>query len=305
VKLRPTLLGIALGVALVAVAARAPSVADPQLAGAVVAVAVMVLAVGVCWPVVALLGTRLRIETAAEDVLVGDTTVVRVRVERGPSSLRLRYRGADQEAVWCAAPRTVDLPVRVDQRGVLVALDVDVVTDGPFGVLRAWRTLRLPLEAPLYVAPSPLHAQVDLGVVSELADGDPVASLRAGGDTIRSVRPYVPGDPAHLVHWPTSARLGAPVVREFEPPSPPGVAVVAELSAGGAAAEAVASRASGVVRDALAQGGRVVLCTSGLDGPVARDLRSVHDADRQLAAAMGGAPASPPRGWDVVELVAG
>ena len=41
----------------------------------------------------------------------------------------------------------------------------------------------------------------------------------AGSDAVRAVRPYVPGDAARLVHWPTSARRGDARVREHDPPA--------------------------------------------------------------------------------------
>ena len=95
-----------------------------------------------------------------------------------------------------------------------------------------------------------------------------VATPDAGpGDTVRAVRPYVPGDAARLVHWPTSARRGTLVVREHEPPAALGVALVVDLNGSPDDVELVASRAAGIGRATLAAGGAVWCCTSEAGRP--------------------------------------
>ena len=39
---------------------------------------------------------------------------------------------------------------------------------------------------------------------------------RGHGSEVRHLRPYVPGDSCRAIHWPTSARAGSLVVREWE-----------------------------------------------------------------------------------------
>jgi uncharacterized protein (DUF58 family) len=126
---------------------------------------------------------------------------------------------------------------------------------------------------------------------------------------VRSVRPYVPGDPARLVHWPTSARRGELVVREQEPAVVPGVAIVVDLRGPALGAEQAASRAAGIadatlgIADAtLAAGGRVVLATTEPDGPVVGPVHDRRSVGRRLAAAVPGMPPLPPEGWPVVEV---
>src|SRR5690606_31772681 len=124
-------------------------------------------------------------------------------------------------AVPVGAGPTVDVsvPMTTVRRGRFHRLSVRVISDAPFGIATASRAVTIDLPRPLEVGPRPIDvdhlADPDSGALGEVA----TASAGHGGDTTRSVRPYVPGDPAHLVHWPTSARVGSLVVREMEPPS--------------------------------------------------------------------------------------
>jgi hypothetical protein len=118
-----------------------------------------------------------------------------------------------------------------------------------------------------------------------------------GGDTVRAVRPYVPGDPARLVHWPTSARRGELVVREHEPPPALGVALVVDLR--GPDPEEIASRAMGIGQSTLASGGVVWCGTCEADGPVGELVADRRTLGRRLARAVEGEPARPPERWPI------
>ena len=90
--------------------------------------------------------------------------------------------------------------------------------------------VRVALPAPIVVAPRPSVAPAVLQPIPDerVSSGSPLL-VHGGGDTVRAVRPYAPGDPARLVHWPTSARRGEIVVREHEPPPALGIALVVDL----------------------------------------------------------------------------
>jgi uncharacterized protein (DUF58 family) len=150
------------------------------------------------------------------------------------------------------------------------------------------------------VAPKPRSERPVLLPVPDEAFASATRSAAPGaGDTVRAVRPYVPGDPARLVHWPTSARRGELVVREHEPPPTVGVALVVDLSAGGSAAEDAASRAAGIGRATLATGGVVWCCTCDVAGPVSAPVDNTRELGRRLARAIAGVPAPPPKHWPV------
>jgi len=128
------------------------------------------------------------------------------------------------------------------------------------------------------------------------------------GESVRSIRPYVSGDPQHLVHWPSTARLGSLVVRELEPPVATGVAIVLDLSAADqsaadqSAAEEAASQAAGLAESAFAQGSRVMLCTAQADGPVRSEVSGLLQLRRRLALATSGVPAQAPDGWPILSV---
>ena len=55
------------------------------------------------------------------------------------------------------------------------------------------------------------------------------ARRRGGSDPtagFQSLRPYVPGDDTRTIHWPTTAKTGSLMVREFTDPSRPSLAIV-------------------------------------------------------------------------------
>ncbi len=299
-RVRPTLQGVLLGAALVLVVVARPAATDPVVAGFVWATFAALWVVGAVWPVVAVRGVTVEVREAPTDLLVGDPASVTLEVAGGPADLAVAVADTRTGPTFRDGS-TVELPLSMERRGVLVGLQLDVRSEGPFGIVRATRRLRPDLPGTLWVGPSPMRTTAEPGQLPSDGDISPAGGPPVGGDTVRAVRPYVPGDPAHLVHWPTTARTGTLVVRELEPPTPPGLAVVADLTAD-EGAEGVAARASGLCRTLLSGGARVVLCTHTLDGPVAVQVRSLRDVDRTLAAAMPGPPAAPPPGWPVERI---
>jgi uncharacterized protein (DUF58 family) len=128
------------------------------------------------------------------------------------------------------------------------------------------------------------------------------APLAPGGDTVRAVRPYAPGDPARLVHWPTSARVGELTLRELEPPAIIGVAIAVDGRGSEIEPEIAASRAAGLGRAALRSGAYVLLLTCEQSGPVAAPVTSALELGRRLARMVPGAPPDTPVGWPTVRV---
>jgi uncharacterized protein (DUF58 family) len=187
------------------------------------------------------------------------------------------------------------------RRGVFGVIRVQLRSSAPLGVFVRTRTVRATLPVPTTIAPRPIAAYPLLGAVpDELRATAPMFAVGAG-DTVRSVRPYVPGDAARLVHWPTSARRGTLVVREFEPPPALGVALVVDLRGG--APEEAASRAMGIGVATFAAGGLVWCCTCEPGGPVSDAVPDARMLGRRLARAISGEPPAPPDGWTAEVVV--
>jgi len=272
---------------------------------AVVAVGIFaftLFGVGIVWPVVAL--ARLVVSAVAPtDATVGDA--VELRIEISGKAARLDVRALDPPGTWSrtASPTDGRLPHTAARRGVFRSVRVQLRTSAPLGVFVRTRTVRVALPAPIVVAPRPSVASAVLHPIpdEDLSIGSPLL-VHGGGDTVRAVRPYAPGDPARLVHWPTSARRGEIVVREHEPPPALGIALVVDL--GGDAAEAAASRAAGIGTATLAAGGLVWCGTCEAGVPVGDFVADARDLGRRLARAGAGAPAPAPEGWPT-EMVHG
>ncbi len=72
-----------------------------------------------------------------------------------------------------------------------------------------------PMEVTVYPAPIPVSVRLSAAAgwgTSDLERG----RIRGAGLDTRGLRQYVPGDPMKHVHWPTSARTGNLVVKEFD-----------------------------------------------------------------------------------------
>ncbi len=267
---------------------------------AVVAVGVFaftLFVIGIVWPVAVL--ARLEVDAVAPaDATVGDALEWRVSI-RGRAA-RVDVRALDPPGNWSrtAVPTNGTVAHTAVRRGVFGVVRLQLRSSAPLGVFVRTRTIRVRLPVPITVAPRPAAAGPVLEPLS-IEHAAPVAPLgaRSGGDTVRSVRPYVPGDPARLVHWPTSARRGTLVVREHEPPPAAGCAVVVDLR--GPDPEAVASRAMGIAAATLHAGGVVWFGTAERGGPAGALVSDVRDAGRRLARAVAGEPARPPDGWPV------
>ncbi|MGQ0825782.1 MAG: DUF58 domain-containing protein [Actinomycetota bacterium] len=277
----------------------AGSVTNATRAVALGVFALTLFVIGIVWPIVTLARVSVSCQ-GPSDATVGD--VVPLRVELHGRAARVELRILDPAGAWVrtATPATGTISHIAQRRGVFTHVRVQLRTSAPLGVFVRVRQARVPLPQPITIAPRPLSARPALGPIPENAE---LPSERSGGhgaaDVVRSVRPYVPGDAARLVHWPTSARRGELIVREHDPPGNIGVALVVDLSGPDDWAEEAARVAAGVGRAALARGGQVVLATREAGGAVCARVGDPRELGRRLARAVAGVPADPPGGWPV------
>jgi len=275
----------------------AGSVTSDQTAVAIGVFAFVLFAIGLVWPIVIL--ARVSVEVVApSDGAVGDEVPLRIIV-RGRTD-RVEVRVLDPPGRWwrTAVPGVGTMPHLATRRGVFDEVRVQLRTSAPLGVFVRVRQARVRMPEPITIAPSARPAAAVLYPIGDEAlMTDPVPASVAGGDTVRAVRPYVPGDPARLVHWATSARLGELVVREHDPPAAQGLALVVDLSGPDEWGDEAASYAAGMGRAALAGGGVVLLATREREGPVCARVLDARDLGRRLARAVAGPPADVPAGW--------
>lgn len=99
------------------------------------------------------------------------------------------------------------LDVTFPERGPVALATVDVCLTHPFGWLSVRVRHSLPAEVTVYPRPAGGHtAPLDGG------DGEQAESRALGDGDFGGLRPYQPGDPPRRIHWPTTARLGVPMV---------------------------------------------------------------------------------------------
>lgn len=286
--------------AVVAGAAAPPQSADRQVMIVVWLGLLGVLVVGVVWPLVAVRRTSMAV-TSPRDATVGQRVPLIVTISGARQGCEVRaldptgpwHRGVDGEG---------ELMHLADRRGLFPTVRVEVRVTAPLGILAAHRVHSIDLPVAVEVAPRALAISW-FPAPAPVAGGAQHATIGApAGDLVRSVRPYEQGDPARLVHWASTARTGALVVREMEPPVPVGQAIVVDLRGLGAEAERAAAYALGAAQSVLAAGGELVLATREASGPVTAAVRTPLDAGRRLARAVSGEPGTPPEGWPMVEI---
>src|SRR5690606_11580110 len=99
---------------------------------------------------------------------------------------------------------------RFGERGVARLDGLVLASRHPFGLWIARRRVPLPAELVVYPTPRPAPTRPTTG-----GGGHEGSSERPGQDgagDLAGLRAYRPGDRPRAIHWPTSARTGAPVV---------------------------------------------------------------------------------------------
>lgn len=174
---------------------------------------------------------------APEQVSQGDEVPVELRFTNASRSSRLGVVALDSHLerssilVGSLRPR-VEVEVatrrRALRRGPQGPTFVRLSSAAPFGVLE--RRRRVDVEGETLVLP----AVVPLGPISlpDVASAgerpDSTAPRRGHGLEYLAVREYRAGDSMRHVHWPSTARLGSLMVREFEQERTPRVALVVD-----------------------------------------------------------------------------
>ncbi len=181
------------------------------------------------------------------------------------------------ETVTAVTTRTVA------RRGVVDGGPVEVASSAPFGVAEVRRAVRAPGRIVVYPRLVPVGDLALLGASG--AGGESTRSAGRGpGREFHGVREYQPGDSLRHVHWPSTARHGSLIVREFEPDRPARLSVVVDTwaDAGSNGPETpldlCCSAGASVAAEALRRGHGITVA-GGRNGAVA----VAPDADRATA----------------------
>lgn len=231
------------------------------------------------WSVLGLVGQRVDL-VAPTDAVVGETFAVDVVVRALVPQVRtVRFANLDDSTHLVVGARQGRLRVHATRRSYLELLRVEVRGGLPVGLFRLARTHQVAPPVPLAIAPVPASVSL-LDALGEDAAAE-----------VRTVRNYVAGDPARLVHWRSTARRGELMVRELESAEllrGTTLALRVSLPNDPDAAEAYASEAAGLAIAALDAGVALRLSTVAETGPRTDSVANRRDVGRRLAAAVPG-----------------
>ncbi|MFC2031040.1 DUF58 domain-containing protein [Chloroflexota bacterium] len=114
-----------------------------------------------------------------------------------------------------AFARTVK--TRCLQRGRFTLGPLTLTSGDPFGLFTASRELEEPRETSFIVYPATVDVPAFAPLVGQLPGGDTMRRRTAQVTTnVSGVRDYAPGDSFNRIHWPSSARTGRLISKEFE-----------------------------------------------------------------------------------------
>lgn len=149
------------------------------------------------------------------------------------------------------------------RRGVYPLGTVTLATSFPFGLFRKERDVELPGEVVVWPrADRPVREPRPAGERTRPVGHRPAGAAGARGE-FRALRPFRPGDDPRDVHWRTTARAGAPVVREYERDRTRALWICLELRAPqGDEAEAAAETAAALAAAAARRGDAFGLATA-------------------------------------------
>jgi uncharacterized protein (DUF58 family) len=133
------------------------------------------------------------------------------------AALRIREQGrpARSHAAWLGAGEQLSVPFawRFETRGQAQLRGLELASRFPFGLFEH----RLLVESPLTVLVYPAtrarpgdQSRRTLG--SHQRDDDHHRPRASGAGDFLDLRDYQPGDPTRLIHWPTTARAGRPMI---------------------------------------------------------------------------------------------
>ncbi len=132
----------------------------------------------------------------------------------------LRPGAAHTETVRIAAPR----------RGIIQIGPMTITRGDPIGVLRrdlSWPQVELVHVHPVTIPLPPTSA----GFMKDV-DGQPTHTIVDSDLAFHAIREYMPGDSRRHVHWKSTAKTGALMVRQFEESRRARIAVVLDVLAG-------------------------------------------------------------------------
>jgi uncharacterized protein (DUF58 family) len=197
------------------------------------------------------------------------------------------------------AEDTFSIRVPTATRGLLTLSELGLWCEDPFGLLARRITVAPPAHVVVYPVPAEVRSHgrptgAHIGGRQRAPTSGTTNAL--SGDELSGLRPYAPGDRLTRLHWPSLARTGELVVREFLEPQAGSLALLVDLrptAHSGDSIERTISRAAGFGLAALERGVTVELCTSTGERVVITPNASGRQTMLRALALLGTASAPP------------
>ena len=130
-----------------------------------------------------------------------------------------RVRAIKPQSLASLPPRgeaEVEVELVPLRRGVLHFESVTVARPDPFGLFRAFCPVKAPGALTILPKRYPLPALALPGAQQYQHGGVALAAAIGESEEFVSLRDYRPGDPMRRIHWRSWAKVGRPVVKEFQ-----------------------------------------------------------------------------------------
>ena len=165
-----------------------------------------------------------------------------------------------------SSPAVTQYRIPTTRRGLLRFGPLRIEASDPFGIWlrrvaveRYAEVVVLPEVVPLEALPPASGEEPDVGRRN-------VRMLQTATDEVSALRDFRPGDDVRRVHWPTTAKVGSPVVRQYDEPWQRRVTVLLDTSThrtDGPSFERAVSAAASIVVSGTAANQMVRLLTPG------------------------------------------
>ena len=138
----------------------------------------------------------------------------------------LMKRGRGAVTHECEAPSipacgavSVDVSLTPIRRGYVRLTGVDILRREPFGLCKARQSVGGTQSILVLPKRYPVRWPVDAGARVSMTGSSNTERTMGGSEDFSTVREYRSRDPLRRIHWPSSARLGQLIVKEFHQPS--------------------------------------------------------------------------------------
>lgn len=204
--------------------------------------------------------------------------------------------------------RSVRVPAPFARRGVYELEGVTLSTAFPFGLFRKSRDLREPGELVVWPRTDRPVREIRLSGGPGRRTGAASGGPGSGRGEYRTLRTYRPGDDPRDVHWPSTARLGEPVVRVYDRDEARATWICLDRATDpGERAEAAVEVAAALAARAHRRGEPFGFVTQGRSVDAGRGtahLEGVLDALARVTFAPGADAVIPPVAYEECVLVA-